>query len=159
MLIICPGYAISMVVTVETVYEGLLLSSVFLFAISLPKILLITSWSIYRTYAYTKMIRWKSTSKYFSKTITDMLSNPETRYATLVNEAAGLVKDLKRPGIEMLSALFFMWFSTTQLTVSGGASSLLWALMIAMIFVGLLALGHFITLAFKLMTLKGGVFG
>jgi len=151
------GYT-AMAVSVELIYQGLLLSSVFLFAISLPKILLNTAWSFYRTYVYAHLLTGKAASANFSKELIDLTTGPENQYSILVQEAARIVTELKRPGVEMFSALFFMWFSSTQLDVESGANSLLWLFMLAMIIVGLLAFGHFALIAFKLKKLKGGVF-
>jgi|GEM_PF-3087268 len=146
-----------MAVSVELIYQGLLLSSVFLFAISLPKILLNTAWSFYRTYVYVHLLTGKAASTYFSKKLIDLTVGPDNQYSILVKEAARIVTELKRPGIEMFSALFFMWFSSTQLVVESEANSLLWLFMLAMIIVGLLAFGHFALIAYKLKKLKGGV--
>ncbi len=147
-----------MAVSVELIYQALLLSSVFLFAISLPKILLNTAWSFYRTYVYAHLLTGKAASAYFSKELIDLTIGSENQYSILAKEAARIVTELKRPGVELLSALFFMWFSSTQLTVEPEANSLLWLFMLAMIIVGLLAFGHFALIAFKLKKLKGGVF-
>jgi hypothetical protein len=147
-----------MVVTLEIVYQGLLLSSVFLFAISLPKILLITGWSFYRTYVYERLLTKKAVSRFISKDFIEKTTTPDHKYSSLANEAAKLAVELKRPGIEMLSALFFMWFSSIQLTVEGDASSLLRTLMWVMVLVGLLSYGHFASIALRLRKIKGGVF-
>ena len=145
-----------MAITVELVYQALFLSSIFLMAISLPKIIIYTLWSIYRVFIFEHAYGWKSTRMILSeKTIQESLT-PDKRLERLAKETLTYTIELKKPMIELLSALIFLRISSSELTVESDASSVISALQAAMVIVIVLAVVNLIANFLRMRKIKGG---
>lgn len=145
-----------MAITVELVYQALFLSSIFLMAISLPKIVFYTLWSIYRVFIFEHAYGWKSTRIILTeKTIQESLA-PDKRLERLAKETQTYTKELKKPMIELLSALVFLHISSSELTIESDATSVISALQAAMVMVIILAATNFVANFFKMRKIRGG---
>jgi hypothetical protein len=132
-----------MVVTADTVFQGILLSSIFLMAISMPKIIFTTLWSVYRLWLFNKTPNLKIARRIASEGEINRYELPETQRDLIANELKSYPTQVKKPSIEMLSALVLMGIGWWNLEVDQSASSLLMILMFGMIIVGLLMVAFF----------------
>ncbi len=127
-----------MVITNELVFQGLLLSSVFLMVLGLPKIIILTVWARWRIWTYENIGR---ISKYLTRWITeeqiDFINTPENQRNRIAVELSDYIGDVKKPLIESFSAAFFMYIATSNLDVSTSVSSLLSLLIIIIIIVAI----------------------
>ena len=145
-----------MAITVELVYQALFLSSIFLMAISLPKIVILTLWSIYRVFMFGHVYGWKKTRIVLSeKTIQESLT-PEKRLERLALETQTYVSDLKIPLTELLSALIFLHISLSGLTVEPDAANIITTIQVAIVIVFILAVVNLAANFVRMKKIKGG---
>jgi hypothetical protein len=127
-----------MVITTELVYQGLLLSSVFLMVLGLPKTVILTSWSMYRIWTYENINRM---SKYLNRWLTEeqlkTVNTPENQRSQLARELSSYIEQVKKPLIESFSAAIFMLIATWNLDIEQSASTLLSVLIVMILIVAI----------------------
>lgn len=118
-----------MAIDLEAIYIALFISSIFLMAISMPKIILITLWSIYRNLCFIppKESGWrmKVLRMYISEEQIRELTDPDKRSSRLVEEMKNYTSEVKEPLIELISALIFFLISSSQLIVEPSATAII----------------------------------
>lgn len=145
-----------MAITVELVYEALFLSSIFLMAISLPKIVIYVLWSVYRVFIFEHAYEWRPTRMILTEKTISERQKPENRLARLAEETRTYTRDLKKPLTELLSALIFLHISSSRLEVESDAANLISVLQAAIIVVLLLAVLNFSANFFRMRKITGG---
>jgi hypothetical protein len=127
-----------MVITTELVYQGLLLSSVFLMVLGFPKIVILTLWSWYRIWTYENIHRM---SKFLNRWLTEeqlkAVSTPESRRSQLARELSSYIEQVKKPLIESFSAAIFMLIAKWNLEIEQTASTLLSILIVMILIVAI----------------------
>lgn len=147
-----------MVVSTETIWEAVLLSSVFLMAISLPKMAILTGWAGYRLAVQKKLPQSRVGRKMISEQMQETMKQPSREFEVEGDELVAYLGQTKMPAIEMLSAFIFMSISTGQLQVDQLAQSLLDLLMLIMAIVGVLAIAYVGYCSYRLMKAGGSPF-
>ena len=142
--------------TAELVYQALVVSSMFLMAISLPKLVIYTAWSTWRLYVYEHMMESKTVRKLLSEeTIRDILK-PDKRFARTVKETESYTHDMKKPLVELISAAVLLPLSAVALHIEPDAGRLIVALEAVMIIVFLITFATFAKRLGQIQKLKGG---
>jgi hypothetical protein len=145
-----------MALTAEIVYQALVLSSIFLMAISLPKLLIYTAWSSWRMYVYEHMMESRTVRKLLSdKTIQESLK-PDQKFERTVKEMESYTRDMKKPLIELFSAAVLLPVSAMGLHIEPGAGQLIVVLEAVMVIVFLITFAAFARRFLQMQKLKGG---
>ncbi len=147
---------LDMPITSDLVYQALFFSSIFLTAISLPKIVIYTLWSIHRIRVYRKLDKLKVLKKVVSDKAVRDIQEPDALFGRFVKEMALHVENLKKPTVELISAFILLNISAYELTVASDAVNainiLLASMILVFIFAGLVLVWYF----FQMMKMKGG---
>jgi len=140
-----------MVLTSEQVYQALVLSSVFLMAISVPKLALVMGWGAFRTFIFENKLGSKIVGEVLSKATIRENQKPDVEFKAMVNELASYVRELKKPFVELLAAVLLLPISASRLQVESDAvlvMAVIEALMIAMLLIA------FVTVAKRVLKMK-----
>jgi len=127
-----------MVVTTELVFQGLLLSSVFLMVLGFPKIVILTLWSRYRiwTYEHTEFLK-RPLSRWLTEEQLKVQTTLENQRNQFANELKDYFTQVKKPLIESFSAAFFILVAKWNLDMEPSASSLLDTLVVIIVVVAI----------------------
>jgi hypothetical protein len=148
-----------MALTPDDVYQALVLSSVFLMAISMPKVLIYTLWSSWRVYTYdhlNDLLRLKPMQKIVSKEMAEKLQEPEEKFNMTVRELDSYTRDMKEPLVELIAATIILPVSANSARVEAGAGSLVFWIEVLMAVVFILTFWTFAKRFLRLRNLKGG---
>jgi hypothetical protein len=146
-----------MVVTTELVFQGLLISSFILMALSLPKIIVITLWSGLRLYIYERLPETAVGHRIVGPVQIEEFKKPEWKRSNTARELIEYTKDVKRPLIESYSAALFMVIAWANLSVDSTASALLLVFVILLLVIGLVVTVYFYRCMMKLRLNGSGI--
>jgi hypothetical protein len=148
-----------MALTPEDVYQALVLSSMFLMAISMPKVLLYTLWSSWRLFIYDHLEdlqKLKSVRGIVSKEMAEKLQTPDEKFSITVKELDRYTSDMKEPLVELIAATIILPLSSYAAHVEAGAGSLVFWLEASMAVVFVITFWTFAKRFLRLQSLKGG---
>lgn len=145
-----------MALTAELIYQGLVLSSIFLMAISLPKLLIYTAWSSWRMFVYDRMLETKVIRKILSDEAIQKNLKPEEKFARTVREMEFYTRDMKKPLVELFSAFLLLPLAASGLHIESDAVQLIVVLEAVMVLVFILTFRSFIKMFLKMQKLKDG---
>jgi len=146
----------AMALTADMVYQGLVLSSIFLMAISLPKLCIYTIWSSMRLFVYRHKMGSKYLRRVVSKKTVKQSAKPNWQLQQETREIDSYVRDVKKPMVELLAACLILPLSAAGLHVEPDAGQLIIAMEIAMVIVFVMTAAIFKRRFDKLVELMGG---
>jgi len=145
-----------MALTADMIYQALVLSSIFLMAISLPKLLIYTAWSSWRMYVYEHMTELKTVRNVLSAKTIQELHEPEKQFERTVKELESYTLDMKRPLVELFSAAVLLPLSAMEMHIERDAGLLIIVLESVMVAVFLITFATFARRLVQMKKLKGG---
>jgi hypothetical protein len=144
-----------MAVTTELVFQGLLLSSVFLMVLGFPKIVILTLWSRWRIWTYDNLDRLKGRlGRWLTEDQLKAMNTPEVLRKQLADELSNYLAEVKKPLIESFSAAFFILLAKWNLDMTSSASSLLDVLVVIIVIVAIVVAVYVVWCSVKLEVVK-----
>jgi hypothetical protein len=145
-----------MVLTTDQVYAALVTSSIFLMAISLPKVMIYTAWSSWRLFTYQHLLGSPFIRMFISEEIIQTLIKPEKQLEIVVKEMESYTREMKKPLVELLAAFVLLPLSASGLQIGSDAGGLIVFLEALMVIAFLLAFVRFARMVIKLQRTRGG---
>ncbi len=142
--------------TAEQVYAALVTSSIFLMAISLPKVMIYTAWSSWRLFVYQHLLESPFIRIFISEEMVQTLQKPEKQFELVVKEMESYTRDIKKPLVELFAAFVLLPMSAKGLRMGPDAGGLILLFEALMVIVFAIAAVRFSRMVIGLQKSRGG---